>query len=520
MAKLLNNLISIPYNTLKEALKMTKLNIDVKTGKLTEIKTPVLVVGLFEKEKLAGELKQLDDKLDNEISKAVKAKQFKREFKECLILNTFGKINAKRVLVVGFGKKEKFSTEEVRKIGAFVTKTARSMNVKSFVSALAHTEQKKECSKKLQACTEGAILSMYKFNKYKKDKKNDQLERLTFLVSPKDISSALKIVRKAQLMAGAVLHARDMVNEIPAVATPSYLASEAKKLSKLGINVKIFGKQQIKKMGMGCLTAVSAGSSQEPKFIVMQYNSKAKYKIALVGKGVTFDAGGINIKPTNYVESMKSDMAGAASVIAVMRAVAKLKPGIGVIGVVPACENLVGASAYKPGDILKAYNGKTIEVFNTDAEGRLILADALSYVEKDIKPNAVIDVATLTGACVVCLGFICTALIGNDDKVMDNIKRASESTDERVWELPLYDEFRETMDGDQSDVRNVSKGKQYAAGTITAGAFLEKFVGKVPWAHLDIAGTSWWDEPKNYCSPGATGASVRLLIDMIENWKK
>lgn len=504
---------------------MVQMDIDVKEGKLEGIETELLAVGLFEKETPRGELKQIDKELNNEISELLKAKKFKAEFKECYKISTLGKLRAKNILLVGLGKKDKFSLDSLRKLGAAVSTIARELKLDEYTSTIQGAAlQKANIFQKTQAYAEGALLGLYEFKKYKtndeKDKKRE-LKKLTLLVDKRGLSKAKDGVKKAEIVSESVIYARNLVNEIPSVATPTYLANEAKKLTELGIRVDIFGKKEIKRKGFNALYAVSKGSSEEPRFIVMKYRPNTKQKIVLVGKGVTFDAGGLNLKPTSYIEEMKQDMAGAASVIATMSAAAKLKPKIGIIGIVPACENLLGSSAYKPGDILTAYNKKTIEVLNTDAEGRLVLADGLSYAaEMKPKPKAIIDLATLTGACIVCLGYHASALIGNNEAVMKKICRASEATGEKVWQLPLWEEYKEMMDSDLADVRNVSKGKGWEAGTITAAAFLEKFTDKIPWAHLDIAGTAWFSEARDYNTKGATGYAVRLLINLFENWKK
>jgi leucyl aminopeptidase len=275
---------------------------------------------------------------------------------------------------------------------------------------------------------------------------------------------------------------------------------------------------------MGCILGVARGSSEEPKLVIMEYlggtkgNPKGKKKIAVVGKGITFDSGGINLKPTGYIENMKDDKAGAAVVLGLMKILPKLGVKHHVIGVMPLTENMPGQSAQKPGDILTAYNKKTIEVVNTDAEGRLILADALSYVEKNYKPDAIIDLATLTGACIVALGYFAAGMLGTDEALIKKITLTGEKTGERVWELPFWDDYRELVKGDIADVNNSIKGAKYTPGTITGAAFISNFVEKTPWVHLDIAGPAWLESDSDYVPRGGTGYGVRLLSQLLVDW--
>ncbi|MFH1401115.1 MAG: leucyl aminopeptidase, partial [Nanoarchaeota archaeon] len=323
----------------------------------------------------------------------------------------------------------------------------------------------------------------------------------------------------ATILADAQNYTRDLINTPARDMTPTVLAAEAQKLAKKhNLGVKVFGKADLKRMKMEALLGVSAGSDQEPKLIVLEYNKSAKESIAFVGKGITFDSGGLSIKPWNYMLEMKDDMSGGATVLGAMSAIAQLKPKVRIIGVIAASENMLGGSAQKPGDIVKAYNGKTIEVLNTDAEGRLVLADALSYVSKDIKPKAIVDLATLTGACIVALGMTVSGLMTNNRELADKVRTAGGTVAERVWELPLVQEYHDLMKGDIGDLRNIQKGKGYEAGTSSAGAFLSNFVEKTPWVHLDIAGTAFQSEEREYWPRFATGWGVRLLAQLARDW--
>jgi leucyl aminopeptidase len=312
--------------------------------------------------------------------------------------------------------------------------------------------------------------------------------------------------------------ARNLISHPGNTATPAYLAKIAQKLAGKGkLTCKVLGVKEMKKLGMGALLGVGQGSAQPPAFIILEYKGGKKNQapIALVGKGVTFDTGGISLKPGGGMDEMKYDMSGGATVIGTLQAAASLKLPVNVVGLIPTAENMPGSRAIKPGDILPSLSGKTIEVLNTDAEGRLILADALAYADK-LKPKAVIDLATLTGACVVALGHQAAAVVGTDPKLIEKLKSSGDKTGERVWELPLYEEFDNAVKSDIADLKNISS-PGVGAGTITAAAFLKVFVGDNSWAHLDIAGVAWSKEEKPYIPRGAAGFGVRLLIDYLKN---
>jgi leucyl aminopeptidase len=331
---------------------------------------------------------------------------------------------------------------------------------------------------------------------------------------------ALKIIgesaRRAEAIAKAVIFARDLVSRPGNEMTPSDLAREARQVArKKGVTLRILDVARMKKLGMHALLGVARGSSEPAKFIILEYYGRRKSDppIALVGKGLTFDSGGISIKPSEKMDEMKSDMAGGAAVMGAIMAAADLKLPVNVVGLIPATENLPGGRAYKPGDILKSLSGQTIEVITTDAEGRLILADALTYATR-YRPAAIIDLATLTGACIVALGDQVIGMLGNDDGLKSQIRRAADRTGERVWELPLWEDYHELIKSDVADFKN-SGGR--AGGAITAAAFLSKFVGNVPWVHLDIAGPSWLTKDKPYIPKGASGVGVRLMVQVLRD---
>lgn len=432
----------------------------------------------------------------------------------------------KKIILVGLGANEKLTLERLRRAAAAAVKTARSLKAPSL--ALIEPDPKVIEWLKLNedwqgigmALAEGAMLSSYKYDKYitKKKDNNTTLERIHIVSDPatdaterfKKIGSG---VSSARIVCEATCAARDLANAPPNEIFPDSLAKRARELVGNKVSTTILDERKIKQQKMGGVLAVAQGSDQPPRFVIMEYG-RAKRKggtIVLVGKGVTFDAGGISLKPASGMSEMKSDMAGAAAVIATMRAIAKLKLPLHLIALVPTVENLLGGKAMKPGDIITHLNGKTSEVDNTDAEGRLILADALSYASR-FKPRLVIDLATLTGACVVGLGHHATGMMGNDDEAMSQLKAAGERTYERVWQLPMFDEYERQNKSDVADVRN-SGGR--SAGAITAAFFLKQFIGNYKWVHLDIAGTSFLNEALDYVPKGASGVGVRLLVEFL-----
>ena len=335
----------------------------------------------------------------------------------------------------------------------------------------------------------------------------------------KEIRTALDI---GKVIAESVNKARYWIDLPPAKLTPVDLAKHAQKIAKeTGLKITVFDEREVTQMGMGGLAGVSKGSERDCQLVILEYKTTKKNAktIGFVGKGITFDSGGLSLKPPAYMETMKEDMSGAAAVISTMQAIAILKPDVNVVGITPLSENLPSGSATKPGDILKFYNGKTAEVKNTDAEGRLVLADALSYAVKHCNLDAMIDIATLTGACAYALGPFFTGLMSQHEDLIDKICDSAERTGDRVWELPLHDDYKPAIKSQVADISNVGS-KQYMAGAITAGLFLQNFVGDMPWAHLDIAGTAFNVPDISYYRPeGATGVSVRLLIDLAMHWK-
>ncbi len=427
---------------------------------------------------------------------------------------------AKRVLLVGLGKKEKLSLETVRRAASRAAKRAQALKSKSLAVMLPAVKGASG-AEIAAAYAEGTLLGLYKFDKFfKKEEPKVPLESVTILEDSGSLhgstSAEVKAaMEEAQLICQATIFARDMENEPSNNKFPETLAAWAKDVGKEhGVKVTVFGPKELQANKMVGILGVNQGSVREPRFIMMEYSgarSKETQPIVLVGKGITFDSGGISLKPGAGMGEMKGDMSGAATVIATMKAVASLKLPVNVIGLVSSSENMPSGSAMHPGDILTYSNGLSVEVDNTDAEGRLVLADALIWAER-YKPKSVIDLATLTGACVVALGHVTTGMMGNDASMMERLKRAGDATYERVCELPIYDEYDELIKSDVADIKNV--GGRWA-GAITAAMFLKRFTN-YPWVHLDIAGTALADAATDYAPKGGTGTGVRLLTHMLQ----
>lgn len=482
-------------------------NVNYSTDSIDSIKADAISIGIFEDGSLTARGKAVDFLLNGQISKAFNRKNIKGKDGD---INIFYSDHAPTV-AIGLGNSKKFNTESIRKAGGGLAKKCIEEKYKHVVCEDFGDKNSAEFS---QALAEGLVLGSYQFNDYLTKKKDElfELEKVT-------VSGGSKAgLEKGTIIAKGVCFARDLGNHPGNVSTPTRLADEAKKIGRKGkMKVTVFDREKFTEMGMGGLAGVSAGTDEPPKFILMEYwgTKKSIKPKVLVGKGLTFDSGGISLKPPAKMDEMKFDMCGSAVVLGCMQSIAELKPKMNVVAAISSTENMSGSKAYKPGDILTAYNGKTIEVLNTDAEGRLILADALSYVSKHFDPEYIFDFATLTGAVVVALGHIATGIMGTDEKLIKKVKNSSETTGEKVWEFPLWDEYCKQVESKIADVKNI--GAPMQAGTIAAGAFLKEFVGEnIPWCHFDIAGTAWGEKEKPY-SPkaGATGNIIRLVLDVL-----
>ncbi len=483
-------------------------NIKVDSGK--NLSSELLVIGRFKGVDLKKTITFLSKDDQKRILDSISIDLSDGDLGDYVILP--GSSSVKRIMLFNLGDKNKLTNDKMR---AFGSKLYNLVNSKKINKMLLDTKSfAMTTNDKAQSVIEGLVLGSYKFEDYKSNKnKKNYLTDVSLLGNVDK-----KIVKKAQVIGESVCFARDLGNHPANILTPTYLANESNRISKAkNMKCKVTDVSKFEKMGLGSFYGVARGAKEPAKMIIVEYNggSKSQKPIALVGKGLTFDTGGISLKPPARMDEMKFDMCGSATVMGVMNAVSILQPKINILFAIGASENMPGSDAQRPGDIVKAYNGKTIEVLNTDAEGRLVLADVLSYVEKNYKPEYMIDFATLTGAVLVALGNRASGLMGNNEKLINKIKKSSEATGEKVWELPLWDEYSKDIQGKYADIQNLGKA---GAGTITAGAFLKEFVGDTPWCHLDIAGTAWGPkEPEYQPKVGATGVAVRLIYNLIEN---
>lgn len=421
-----------------------------------------------------------------------------------------------RLALLGLGDQKKVDTEKVRRAYGCLGHECQKRKIES-ANLVVPSVKDVGSDDILRGISEGLLLVNYSFELHKKDKEHKPAVLLKSVSLVGASKKDMAVVDKYAGVSEGVYLARDLVNGNADDVTPQHLADTAKKLAKKfpKVSTTVFNKSRIIKEKMELLLAVNRGSDVEPAFIIMEYkgNPKSKEQTTIIGKGITYDTGGLNLKPTGYMETMKCDMSGAAAVLGTIHAAATIGLKVNLVGIIPTTENSIGARSYKPGDIYSSYDGKTVEIVNTDAEGRLILADALSYASKKLKPKQMIDLATLTGAIVVALGEETTGLMSNNEKLSHALIEAGKSSFERVWPLPLYDEYREQLKSDLADLKNCGTR---AGGSITAAMFLKEFVNDVPWAHLDIAGTAFLSKSRNYHPKNATGVGVRLLIDFLE----
>ncbi len=493
------------------------MDLQVKTGTWQNLKNNVAVIFAAQGNNDSLVYFPATDFKDAESLALVKNAGFSAALNEVLRVPVEGQW----ILLVGLGKRADVSEDCFRQAAGTAAKALRTGPSKSISFPVVEVRgvSQEQCA---QALVEGALLSTYRYEVYKKPAENlkTQLKAITLLVEQANKQTQAKRgLEKGRVIADAVQLTRDLINGPSNLVNPTYLAKQAEAMAKTNkLKVQVLSFDELKKKGFGGLVGVSQGSAHPAKFIVMDYKPvKAKSTLVLCGKGVTFDTGGISLKPALKMELMKYDMSGAAAVFGTLKAVSELKLPHRVVGVIAATENMPSGTAQKPGDIIKTLSGKTVEVLNTDAEGRLILADCLHYAKR-FEADAVIDLATLTGACIVALGSQSIALMSTNDKLANQLVAAGERTQERMWRLPLWEAYGKQMESDIADLRNISGTGE--AGTITAAKFLEAFTEGLTWAHLDIASTAWTQQDKPYSPKGAVGIGVRLLVSLIEQWKK
>ncbi len=509
------------------------MELRVESGDIAQYPARAVVINLFEGvTEPGGATGAVDRALEGAISQLIADGELKGKWGEMTLIHTLGRLPSPRVLVAGLGKADEFNLNKVRDVAAATARYLRQARVSSFATILhgagvaglatqaGSTDASVSSAEPLaevcaQAVAEGILLGLYTFRRHKApDEEQREIEEAVIVeLDPSKLEAIRRGVERGRTLAQATNFARDMANEPSNYMTPSEMAARAQALAQeTGLECQIFDQDQIEAMGMGAFLGVARGSRQPPKLIVLHYRGadKESKTLGLVGKGVTFDSGGISIKPAAGMEQMKGDMAGGAAVIAAMGAIARLKPKVNVTGIVPATENMPGGNAIKPGDVLRAMSGKTIEVINTDAEGRLILADALAYA-RQLGLSPIVDVATLTGAIAVALGNVAMGAMTNDAALLDQVGRAAAAAGEKLWQLPMFEEYREQIKSDVADIKN-SGGRE--ASSITAAFFLKEFVGDTPWVHLDVAGVDFYDKEKGVTVKGASGIPVRTLVNL------
>jgi leucyl aminopeptidase len=504
-------------------------SIRVERGSLTAVRTPLLVVSLFEGvEEPGGATRVVNEALGGLIGRLIADGEIKGSLGEFTVIHNQGdrsQLAADRVAVVGLGKRDDFDLEAARIASATAARKARDLRVGRYATVV-HGAGAGGLDSRLaaRALVEASLMALYTYHHFKTppDEPRPTIDQITIVEQDEDRAQAFEVAAdEASKLVDGVNVARDLSQAPGNVMTPTVLADRAREMGESrGLSVQVWGKEELREKGMNAILAVNAGSAQEPRFVMMKYdcgNERAK-TLAVVGKGITFDSGGISLKPPEHMENMKHDMSGAAAVVGFLQAAADLKLPVNIVGIFAATENLPSSTSYKPGDVFKTYQGTFIEVVNTDAEGRVILSDALAYAVEQ-NPDAIVDLATLTGACVVALGYHASGAMGNDEGLMTLVKQAGDASGERIWPLPLWKEHRRDIDSPVADIKNTG-GR--AGGALTAGAFLQCFVGDKPWVHLDIAGTAytenWARTPPYHPSSCATGMGVRLLVELARRW--
>jgi len=491
------------------------MKVALVTKALGDVDADVLVVGLQAEEKRLPEpLARLNREVGGQMAEVFAAERFQGKTGQLTHFYTAGRLPAKRVMIVGLGARESVTAETIRRAASSALRRSRDLGARTV--AIEVLGDRLPGQQAAQAVVEGAILGTYTFDRYKKEKTEKFVEELR-MVEP-DASRAGDVregIRVGQVFAESTWLARDLINAPANDVHPTHLANVARQVAREGkLRVRVYDRAECARLGMGAFIGVAAGSEQPPRFIHLTYTprGRARRRVVVIGKGITFDSGGLDLKPADGMLRMKDDMSGAAAVLGIMRALPKLAPRVEVHGLIAATENMPSGSAIRPGDVLRAMNGTTIEIGNTDAEGRLTLADALSYAVAKIKPDEMIDMATLTGACVIALGPLCSGLMTNDQPLANRVLAAAETAGERMWQLPLIDEYKDGFKSDVADLNNVGPR---GGGAITAGLFLKEFAADVPWVHLDIAGPAFTEKDLPLGPKGATGVAVRTLLTYL-----
>ena len=496
------------------------MQIKVITTPITQVLCNTLIINLFEGSTILDSVTGIIDKaLCGHISALISEQPDSGKYGEINIIHTWGAIIPKHIMILGMGKKAELTADKLRALSAIAMRTAQKRHAKSVATTISGLNTDKYDLKIVtEAIVEGAILGTYQFNCYKTNKvAPDVIE--DFIIIENDVRKAAIItqgIQYAEIIGESVNLARDLVNHPAIYMTPTQMTVYAQTIAEQNnLEILILDRADMEKQGMHALLAVAKGSTQAPKMIVLKYigDTSNHHFTAFVGKGVTFDSGGISIKPSLNMGEMKSDMAGGAAVLGAMLGIGKLKPNVNILGIIPCTENMPAGNAYKPGDVISSMSGKTIEIITTDAEGRLILADAITYAQQ-LGATQIIDVATLTGACVVALGNITSGLLSNNKDWCSQVLTAAAHTGEKMWELPNFTEYKEQIKSDIADLKN-SGGRM--AGAITAGLFIAQFVNDIPWVHIDIAGTADCNKNSGYHVRGGTGVGVRTLIQLAQN---
>jgi leucyl aminopeptidase len=491
------------------------MNVSVHGQPLTSTPADAVIVGVYlDDKKLRDPAARLDHAAGGAVADVLTAEKFQGKVGHVTHLHTSGRLPARRVVVVGLGRRAELTAETVRRAAAAGVRRARDLGARAV--AVEVLGDRLPARRRAQAVVEGAILGTYTFDRYKREKSDKQVQTLQ-LAEPdgRQRREAAAGARRGEIFARSTWLARDLINAPANDVNPAHLAKVAGEIAaEAGLGVKVLERSDCQELGMGAFLGVAAGSEQPPKFIHLTYTPKRRSlrRVAVIGKGVTFDAGGLDLKTAEGMLRMKDDMSGAAAVLGIMQALPALKPAVEVHGLIAATENMPSGSALRPGDILKAMNGTTIEIGNTDAEGRLTLADAICYASQKIGADEIVDMATLTGACVVALGPLCSGLFANDQGLANRLLAAAATAGERVWQLPLIDEYRENLKSDVADMNNVGPR---GGGAITAGLFLKEFAGERPWAHLDIAGPAFVEKDLPLAPKGGTGYAVRTILTYL-----